>query len=110
MHREVRVPHPALEAITTILRLGAALSSGFNALYFLAYRGVTPRRRIGTLVLALVNLAFLVQAMFGGPPFRLGQPPAADIRLAWLLALLPLLAASAISGLVLWQLRHRRRK
>ncbi|MSQ40398.1 MAG: hypothetical protein EXR55_01795 [Dehalococcoidia bacterium] len=48
------MPHPALEALTTTLRLGAALSSGLNALYFLSYRGVTPRRRIGALVLALV--------------------------------------------------------
>ncbi len=104
------MPQPALEALATTLRLGAALSSGFNALYFLSYRGVTARRRIGALVLALVNLAFLVQAVFGGPPFRLSQPQAAETRLAWLLALLPFLAASAISGLVLWQLGHRRKK
>jgi hypothetical protein len=43
-----------------------ALSSAFNACYFLGYRSATMRRRIGAMVLALVSLAILVESFYFG--------------------------------------------
>ena len=106
MNREGSVPHPDLDALAVALRLGTALSSGFNTLYFLSYPGATPRRRIAALVLALVNLAFLAQALVGGAPALV---PRVGPRLAALGGLVPLLAAVAMTALILWQLAHDRR-
>ena len=99
MNREGSVPHLDLDTLMVALRLGTVLSGGFNTLYFLSYPGATPRRRIAALVLALVNLAFLAQALV----------PGVGPRLAALGGLVPLLAALAMTGLILWQLAHRRR-
>ena len=92
MTQEVSVYSPLLEILVVAQRRLTVLSSGFNALYFLSYRALTPRRRVGARVLALANLA-LVE----------------DLRLSLLLGLLPLLASLAMSALILRQLWHRRR-
>jgi hypothetical protein len=43
-----------------------ALSSAFNACYFLGYRSPTRRRRIGAGVLALVSLAIFIESFYFG--------------------------------------------
>ena len=43
-----------------------ALSSAFNACYFLGYRSPTRRRRIGAMVLALVSLAIFIESFYFG--------------------------------------------
>jgi hypothetical protein len=41
-----------------------ALSSGFNAVYFLSYRSPLRRRRTGALALALLSLAILIESLY----------------------------------------------
>ena len=43
-----------------------ALSSAFNACYFLGYRSPTKRRRIGAVVLALASLGVFVESFYFG--------------------------------------------
>ena len=43
-----------------------AVSSAFNACYFLGYRSSTRRRRIGAMVLALVSLAIFIESFYFG--------------------------------------------
>ena len=73
-----------------------ALSSGYN-LWVLArwaaQRGLAPRRRAAAAVLALVNLSFLLQALYPLLPLEGWWQAAA--------ALPPLLASLAISSLLL---------
>ena len=41
------------------------VSGGFNAIFFANYSATQARRRVGALVLALVNLSFLLQGCTG---------------------------------------------
>ena len=41
-----------------------ALSSGFNAVYFLSYRSPLRRRRTGALALALLSVAILIESLY----------------------------------------------
>ena len=43
-----------------------AVSSAFNACYFLGYRSSMRRRRIGAIVLALVSLAIFIESFYFG--------------------------------------------
>jgi len=43
-----------------------ALSSGFNAGYFWAYRSPYRKRRLGAVVLAVLSLALLVESVYFG--------------------------------------------
>lgn len=43
-----------------------ALSSAFNACYFLGYRSSIRRRRIGAIVLALASLAIFIESFYFG--------------------------------------------
>ena len=40
------------------------VSGGFNAIFFANYSATQARRRVGALVLALVNLSFLLQGLY----------------------------------------------
>src|SRR3990172_204518 len=40
------------------------LSSGFNALYFLGYRSLQNRRRVGAAIMAVVSLALFLDSFF----------------------------------------------
>ena len=77
-----------------------ALASAFNAHHFLShpYRG---RRRLGALVLALVNLAFLAQALFLGLLPLLAPGPVPGLRGRLAVGVLPLAASALIALLVL---------
>ena len=114
MNREVGVLNLELDSLLVTLRLLTVLSSGFNAFYFLSYRALIPRRRIGALVLALVNFSFLFQSVFSGPlPGLLPSRSFAlveDLRLALLLGLLSFLASLAMTVLILRQLAYRHRR
>ena len=43
-----------------------AVSSAFNACYFLGYRSSTRRRRIGAIVLALMSVAIFIESFYFG--------------------------------------------
>lgn len=76
-----------------------ALSGGYNALFFLRYRSPLRGRRLGARVLALVNLALL---LWGLRPWLAPGGPGLDL----VVGVVPLVAAGAISALIL---RSRRR-
>ena len=113
MSREDLVQYPTLEALAVLERGITAICSVFNALYFAGYRSGLRRRRVGALVLLVVNLAFLVQSLYFGllPYFTrldlvtlIANP---GLRLA--AGLLPLVASFLITLLILRQLLARRR-
>lgn len=114
MQREAMLQDPFLEALALAQRGLTALSSAFNTLFFASYRSATGRRRWGVLALFLVNLAFLVQALyFGLLPYLLGLDLYAlslDPRLRLLAGAFPLAASLLITLLVVRQLLARRRR
>ena len=114
MYREAMVDQPIAETLLLLERGVTALSSAFNGLYFAAYRAATPRRRLGTLALVLVNLAFLVQSLyFGLLPYLIGGSPLglpSEAKLGWVVAAFPLAATTLITLLVLRQMTARRRR
>ncbi len=85
-----------------------ALSSAFNACYFLGYRSSITRRRIGATVLALVSLAILIESFyFGFSATFQGQQWANGFWLAT--RLLVCLSSLVITVLILRQLVANRR-
>jgi len=94
--------------------LVTALSSGFNACYFLGHRPSTRRRRIGAIVLAVVSIAIFIESTyFGLFSVYSGQGWATEFFLNpgyWLAArLLLCLGSLLISALILRQLLSNRR-
>ncbi len=87
------------------------LSSGFNSLHFLGYRSSKRGRRWGAKTLVLVNLAFLVQALYLGLlPSLIGTEDMSLLfssRLRFTVGSLPLAASILISAFVI---RWRRTK
>jgi hypothetical protein len=79
-----------------------ALSSAFNACYFLGYRSSTKGRRIGAMVLALASLAIFIESFyFGFSAFLQEQQES----ILWLgTRLLICLSSLAISVLILRRL------
>lgn len=85
--------------------LVTALSSAFNAVYFLGYRSPVWRRRIGALALALISLAVMSESLYQAlswsnsgvvPAFRSGY---------WLVAgLLACLGSLLITALIVRRL------
>ncbi|MBI4337035.1 MAG: hypothetical protein HY683_04310 [Chloroflexi bacterium] len=77
-----------------------AVASSFNTVSFLRYRSSKRGRRLGALVLALTNGAFLAQSLV--PPLPSGAAEVAGaLRVALLVGVLPLLTSVAMAGLVL---------
>lgn len=89
------------------------LSSVLNTCYFLGYRSVEKRRRIGATALALLSLGIVIESLyFGLFTFFLGRGGAIDFFLDpghWLMAGTLLCVGSVfISVLILRQLKARR--
>ncbi len=81
------------------------VSGGFNAAFFANYSATQARRRVGALVLSLVNLSFMLQGLYwAAMPLRSGyrQPP--ENGNALVVELITLAASLAITTLIL---RHR---
>lgn len=102
----------SLEALAILERGVTALSSILNVFYFALYRSRLKRRKIGAVVLVVVNLAFLIQSLYFGflPYFaRLNVAIlAGDAGLGLLAGLLPMIASLLITLLIVRQLLSRR--
>ena len=90
------------------------LSSMLNTCYFLGYRSLEKRRRVGATALALLSLAILIESLYYGLfAFFLESGGAIDFFLDpghWLMAeILLCLGSVFISVLILRQLKARRR-
>ena len=68
-----------IESLLSLAAVPGALivvSGGFNAIFFANYSATQARRRMGALVLALVNLSFLLQGLYWlAAPSPVGIPP-----------------------------------
>jgi len=76
-----------------------AVSSAFNACYFLGYRSSMRRRRIGAMVLALVSLAIFIESFYFGFSALFQEQQESILWLAT--RLLVCLSSLAISVLIL---------
>jgi hypothetical protein len=106
--RNVDKPWVACLLIQQGLTAGA---SAFNALYFLRYSSRLHRRRWGSLALALVNLALLLQGFYLGLFPYLASPDAdlvPGVRARCIVGLLPLVASLLIAAFILKRRRRRR--
>jgi hypothetical protein len=89
-----------------------AVSSGFNAGYFLTYRSDERKYRVGAAVLVILSLALFIESSYFGA-FALFQGEVWACRFflepgRWFLAHIFLcLGSLLITILILWQLRHR---
>ncbi len=84
-----------------------ALSSAFNACYFLGYRSPTRRRRIGAMVLALVSLAIFIESFYFGFSALLQEQQESVLWLGT--RLLICISSLATSTLILrWLVANRR--
>lgn len=105
---------PLLEIVALGQSVVTALSSGFNTAYFWAYRSPQRGRRLAALVLAVVNLALLLESLYVvGWALLAGEDWWRSFFLDprwWLAArLLAALGALLISGLILRQIVRRAR-
>ena len=90
-----------------------ALSSGVNALRFLAYPARSGRRhrRLGAVTLFAISLAFLVQSLYLGLlPWLTGldADALAAPRLRFIAGALPMIASVLVLSFLLRRLRRRR--
>ena len=92
---------PGLAAVPGAL---IVVSGGFNAAFFANYAATQTRRRLGALVLTLVNLSFLLQGLYWLLlPLRSGHRPALDSGNALVVELTTLSASLAMTALILRQ-------
>ncbi|MDA0987719.1 MAG: hypothetical protein O2783_01005 [Chloroflexi bacterium] len=105
----------SLQALMTVQGMLTAVSGGFNALYFAGYSTSHPARKIATLVLARVNLSFLLQGLYWGlywtvlPASNGSSNPLGSGSLL-LVGLITLMSSLAITALILRQRFNGRRK
>ena len=86
------------------------VSGGFNAIFFANYSATQARRRMGALVLALVNLSFLLQGLYWlALPLRSGYYQTPDNGNALIVELITLASSLAITALILRQRSGGRR-
>ena len=80
------------------------VSGGFNAIFFANYSATQARRRVGALVLALVNLSFLLQGLYWlALPLRSGYDQTLVNGNALIVELITLASSLAITALILRQ-------
>ena len=103
-----------LEALSVTERGFTALFSGFNVGFFLIYPQMAKRRRVGASVLALVNLAFWVEAVYFGllpSLMRLDLGTLlSDPRVRLLAGVAPLLASGVMTLLVMRRFMFKKRR
>ena len=86
------------------------VSGGFNAIFFANYSATQARRRVGALVLALVNLSFLLQGLYWlALPLRSGYHQTSENGNALIVELITLASSLAITALILRQRSGGRR-
>ena len=86
------------------------VSGGFNAIFFANYSATQARRRVGALVLALVNLSFLLQGLYWlALPLRSGYDQTLVNGNALIVELITLASSLAITALILRQRSGGRR-
>ena len=86
------------------------VSGGFNAIFFANYSASQTRRRVGALVLALVNLSFLLQGLYWlALPLRSGYDQTLVNGNALIVELITLASSLAITALILRQRSGGRR-
>ena len=87
-----------------------AVSGSFNAVFFARYAATQARRKLGAMVLALVNLSFLLQGLYWLLlPLRSEGRPAPGYGNALIVELITLAAAMAMTALILRQQSGGRR-
>ena len=80
------------------------VSGGFNAIFFANYSATQARRRVGALVLALVNLSFLLQGLYWlALSLRSGYDQTLVNGNALIVELITLASSLAITALILRQ-------
>ena len=85
-------------------------SGGFNAAFFARYFASQSRRRVGALVLSLVNLSFTLQGLYWVTmPLRSGYRQPLENGNALAVELITLAASLAITALILRQRAGGRR-
>jgi len=103
-----------MDALVLAQRAATVLCGSINALYFAGYRSRLPRRRVGAWILALVNLAFVVEALYFGVLPRLVPRAflavALDAGIQLVAGSLSMLATLAITGAIVARWRHQRRR
>ena len=86
------------------------VSGGFNAIFFANYSATQARRRVGALVLALVNLSFLLQGLYWlALSLRSGHDQTLVNGNALIVELITLASSLAITALILRQRSGGRR-
>ncbi len=102
-----------IESLLSLAAVPGALivvSGGFNAIFFANYSATQARRRVGALVLALVNLSFLLQGLYWlALPLRSGYQQTPGNGKALIVELITLASSLAITALVLRQRSGGRR-
>ncbi len=106
MQREAVLPNLPLETLSLAERAFTIISSAFNVAFFVSYRAGARRRRIGALVLTLVNMALLVESLY----FVVPHLPGLDVRLQLATGVVPMIASLFITLLVLRQIINRRKR
>ena len=109
MPRGAVLSHP-MDLVLLMQRAVTVLVSGFNALYFYHYRSPSGGRRLGAIVLTLINLTIAAESLAFGL-----LPAIAFEDLAWLTAGSQIVASSlslsvvlAIAALIIRQQIRRR--
>ena len=102
-----------IESLLSLAAVPGALivvSGGFNAIFFANYSATQAHRKLGALVLALVNLSFLLQGLYWlALPLRSGYHQTSENGNALIVELITLASSLAITALILRQRSGGRR-
>ena len=109
MTRGATLPQP-LEMALLVQRGLTVVLSGYNAFYFATYRSRRGRRRLGAIVLTLINLAIGAESLaFGLLPITLARNGTGfTVGSQFIAASLSLAVALIIAALILRQQIRRR--
>ena len=109
MTRGAALPQP-LEMVLLVQRSLTVVLSGYNAFYFATYRSRRGRRRLGAIVLTMINLAIGAESLaFGLLPITLARNGTGfTVGSQLMAASLSLAVALVIAALILRQQIRRR--
>ena len=99
----------SLQSLTAILGALIIVSGGFNTAFFARYSATQARRRVGTLVLSLVNLSFTLQGLYWLAPMPSGYLRTIENGNALIVETITLASSLAITALILRQKAGGRR-
>lgn len=109
MTRGAILIHPSLELLLLVPRALTIVLSAHNALYFARYRSGQGKRRLGAVILVLINLAIGAESLaFGLLPWNVSRSTSLTLGTHLVAASLSLVVALAMAILILRQRRRRR--